>query len=498
MKETYVGERTNNDIKEKIKRAKRQDAVNILVVCGGKSFEHDISILSAQIIAEAELKKYNIFVLYQSIEGNFYLMPKDLQVKEFKALGQGIKVKFVANSPFLYNEKFKKLFSVDVAVLCVHGQNCEDGTLTHLFSLCRIACTNANATSLAVTLDKEFMKDCFVASGFKTTQYVVLKETDICKVKSSLVNLNDCSNLGDIEREDFIQNQPLKKLFDIGFPMIVKPANLGSSIGVCVCENVEQLLSALDVALKYDSKVVCEKMLENFIEINCSAKTVGNTIVASNCEEPIKHSKFLTFSDKYLGEGKGLKLNTKNNRSKCGFEATSQNKCEKNAKRCDYSDNFKENLENIISMTKFISSSPNGISEDAPPFDKVNNAYASVRNLWDKIVSYDNENVNNELKESERLVELSQHSVPQKIIDEIKGETIALYKKFDCDSVIRVDYLVDEKFNVYVNEVNAIPGSLAHYLWDESIEDFVDSLIMQAHKKSKLQEQKNYYYETNL
>lgn len=650
----YIGERTKKDIKDKIKLARRAGAVNVLVVCGGRSFEHDISILSAQIIAEASLDKYNIFVLYQGLDGDFYLMPRDMQVKDFKALRQATRVKFLTNSPFVYSEKGKQLFHADVAVVCAHGQNCEDGTLAHLFSLCGIACTSFNANSLAVTLDKEFMKDCFKAGGFKTPDYVALKADDVRELITFLNDANSHLDAGNCDEtcQSFasllegtangvrqtldtlaqqeardnsnavphFENSPtqpesgtptqnvknshsvtrknesgrviLQKLKQIGFPLIIKPANLGSSIGVCVCESLSELPSALELASKYDSKIVCEKLLENFIEINCSARSEGNAVVASRCEEPVKHSKFLTFSDKYLSGQKGAKcggaklspcannpafeplsnrrINTLNETQNLSQnneqtppqtplqhsaqpfgqstaqpfgqivkqktaevtpqnvgEATPQNtsetspksvaqtpspdatqnanrtqktqkNTENNAKNVVFDENFKKNLETIIKMTHFLVSDESGIKQVEPPLDALKNVYNSVCNLWDDIDK--NENVVAKINEANEreFVKLSVSSVPKSIIDEIKQTTCALYKKFDCTSVIRVDYLVDENYRVYVNEINSIPGSLAYYLWDEDVSQFVDKLILDAHKNFKLHAQKNYQFDTHL
>ncbi len=646
----YIGERTEKDIKDKIKLARRAGAVNVLVVCGGRSFEHDISILSAQIIAEASLDKYNIFVLYQGLDGDFYLMPRDMQVKDFKALRQATRVKFLTNSPFVYSEKGKQLFHADVAVVCAHGQNCEDGTLAHLFSLCGIACTSFNANSLAVTLDKEFMKDCFKAGGFKTPDYVALKADDVCELITLLNDSNSNSNsysgagdcgetcqsfansltetteclrqtLGAFAKQEahnslnsvpHFENSPtqpesgtltqnvknshsvtrknesgrviLQKLKQIGFPLIIKPANLGSSIGVCVCERLSELPAALELASKYDSKIVCEKLLENFIEINCSARSEGNAVVASRCEEPVKHSKFLTFSDKYLSGEKGAKcgvaklspyannpafepssnrrINTLNEtqnlsqkneqtppqtplqRSAQPFgqivkqktaEVTPQNvgeanpqntseinpksvaqtpppdtaqsasnspktqkNTENNAKNVVFDENFKKNLETIIKMTHFLVSDESGIKQVEPPLDALKNVYNSVCNLWDDIDK--NENLVAKINEANEreFVKLSVSSVPKSVIDEIKQTTCALYKKFDSTSAIRVDYLVDENYRVYVNEINSIPGSLAYYLWDEDVSQFVDKLILDAHKNFKLRAQKNYQFDTHL
>lgn len=512
MKYELVGETTKKDVLKKIKLAKKEFATNVLVVCGGKSFEHDISILTAQIVANAELEKYNIFVLYQSLNGDFYLMPKDLSVKDFKALSQGVKVKLATNSQMVLSGKNKSLFRADVAVVCAHGQNCEDGTFAHLFSLCNIACTSFNATSLAVTLDKEFMKDAFIASGFKTPEYCVIKADDLVDLKIALALNDNATNFDEILANEKLNTDTkviLQALAKIGFPMIIKPANLGSSIGICTCENVGELMSSLDFAFKFDSKILCEKMIDDFIEINCSARKIGEKIVASRCEEPVKHARFLTFSDKYLGGEKGgKKVGAKNAKSK--IEQKKPENSEKNAKKEHFEGDFDANLENIIKMTKFLHSENDDIVESVPPLETLKNAYGVLQNIWSEIGDNESKdlssNKNEIIIENDRInhspaqnfVKLTEHSVPQFVIDDIQKITCALYKKFDCTSVVRVDYLVDSNYNIFVNEINSIPGSLAYYLWNEDISVFVDSLIVAAHKAQCVRAQKSYYFETHL
>lgn len=512
MKYEMVGETTKKDILSKVKLAKKEFATNVLVVCGGKSFEHDISILTAQIIANVELKKYNIFVLYQSLNGDFYLMPKDLSVKEYKEHAQGLKVKLFTNSQNIWSEKGKALFRADVAVVCAHGQNCEDGTLAHLFSLCNIACTSFNPTSLSVTLDKEFMKDVFTASGFKTPDYCVIKAGDLVDLKITLALNDNATNFDEIlanEKLNADTKAILQALAKIGFPMIIKPANLGSSIGICTCENVGELMSSLDFAFKFDNKILCEKMIDDFIEINCSAQKIGDKIIASRCEEPIKHARFLTFSDKYLSGEKGSKkVGVKNKNIK--IEQKKPQNTEKNAKIERFDDKFQSNLENIIKMTKFLHSENEDIVESLPPLDTLKNAYGVLQNIWCEIGNNESEvtqsNKNDDTIKSARancenaqnFVKLTEHSVPQFVINDIQKTTCELYKKFDCTSVVRIDYLVGCNYEIFVNEINSIPGSLAYYLWDEDISAFVDSLIIEAYKAHKERAKKSYYFETNL
>ena len=386
-------------LKKRLKKEKNNEKTNIVVFCGGKSFEHDISILTAQTILNAVPNKYNVNLLYQSLDGNFYLSPKDSKANDIKNLKDLLKVNLKINTPYLYNEKNKKLFKVDLVINCGHGQNCEDGTITHLFNLCNIISTNACSTSQALTLDKEYMKDIFFVNNFLTSNYVVMKKDGI-----------------DLD----------KVLEQLEFPMILKPANLGSSIGVCVCENMQELQNAVEFAFKFDDKIIFEEYLTDIIEVNCACRNIDGVITASKCELPTKKEKYLSFDDKY-------KSNNKGKRSK--LEMT----------------------------TLFCQTEENEIVEKEIPINEIN----------------------------------SLTKLPNNIIDEIKSLTVKLYDKFDCDGVIRIDYLVKGDL-IYVNEINSIPGSLAYYLFNEDIETFVDKLILSTIRKQKEKINKNYYFETNI
>ena len=355
--------------------------------------------MTAQTILNAVPNKYNVNLLYQSLDGNFYLSPKDSKANDIKNLKDLLKVNLKINTPYLYNEKNKKLFKVDLVINCGHGQNCEDGTITHLFNLCNIISTNACSTSQALTLDKEYMKDIFFVNNFLTSNYVVMKKDGI-----------------DLD----------KVLEQLEFPMILKPANLGSSIGVCVCENMQELQNAVEFAFKFDNKIIFEEYLTDIIEVNCACRNIDGVITASKCELPTKKEKYLSFDDKY-------KCNNKGKRSK--LEMT----------------------------TLFCQTEENEIVEKEIPINEIN----------------------------------SLTKLPNNIIDEIKSLTVKLYDKFDCDGVIRIDYLVKGDL-IYVNEINSIPGSLAYYLFNEDIEKFVDKLILSTIRKQKEKINKNYYFETNI
>lgn len=403
--EILKSEKSIKDLKKRIKVSNKNMKPNILVLCGGKSFEHDISILTAQTIASEVPSKYNTYIIYQSLDGDFYLVPNDSTPKDYKTKNQLLKVNFIINNNYLF-ESCKKLLKVDVVINCTHGQNCEDGTLTHLLNLCNIPSTNANATCQAITLDKEFMKYGFTANGFLTPEFVVLKKGD------------DINEL----------------LSEIQYPVIVKPCNLGSSIGIVVCEDEKSLLKAVEFAQKFDDKLIIEQYLSNVIEVNCAGRNINGKIEVSKCEVPHKSQQFLSFNDKYLSGAKG--------KGKSGGKI-------KNT---------------ILQKTTFVHSE------------------------GDNIVKDDENTI-------EKLAELNE--ISQDLIEKVQDTTLSLFKLFDCEGVVRIDYLIFDN-QIYVNEINTIPGSLAYYLWDDDFSGYVDMLITSAYKLFKHKQSKNYYFETNI
>lgn len=277
MKNKMIESEVNvQSLNRRLRKEKKNTKPNVLVYCGGKSFEHDISILTATTILNAMPNDYNVNYLYQSLQGDFYIVPKHSLPANFKNISNLKKVFIKLNKPTLYDSKNKPLFNIDVLVNCGHGQNCEDGTIAHLCNLCGIATTSFAPTSQAITLDKEYMKCVFQSKNILTTKFVAMREGE------------------NIE----------KVIKDMSFPIIVKPANLGSSIGICIAENFDELQNAVNFAFKFDRKIIFEEYLDDAIEINCACSNFNGKVQSYQCEQPTKKEKFLSFNDKYLSSGK--------------------------------------------------------------------------------------------------------------------------------------------------------------------------------------------------
>ena len=250
---------------------------NIIVFYGGKSVEHDISVLTAiQTINNINTQKYNVIPIYLTKKNEFvivkdYLNPKIYIQPKFKYK----KVDFnFSKSTITIKGLISKVVNIDCAINCCHGVNGEDGTLNALMNLCNIPITSASILGSSTCMDKVIMKDVFVANSIPCVDYCLITQLDYSKGKHNTIINN------------------------LSYPLIVKPANLGSSIGITKVQNNRELNEALEIAFCYDNRVIVEQCLTNFKEINISC--LGNEdCELSTLEQPVLWQDFLNFDDKY-------------------------------------------------------------------------------------------------------------------------------------------------------------------------------------------------------
>lgn len=339
---------------------------NIAVFFGGKSTEHDISIISASMAIKVLKNEFNVLPIYITKDNKFYTGDfSDLKVFKNFDYNKFKELIFIKNKAYILRKnKLKFYCNVDVAIPIMHGKNGEDGTLQGFLELKEIPYTSSKVLGSAICMNK-----------FITKQ--ILKQNKVNVVDAILITKNEEDKL----------NKFIKKT---GFPVIVKPVNLGSSIGITLVKNENDLKDAIDFAFTFDDKILIEKALDNFKEYNISVLKVGEDILTSVIEEPLGKDEILSFQDKYKSKtGKGM-----------------------------------ESLNRIF---------PNDLSVN--------------------------------------------------IVDKIQKFAQVAYKECECFGVVRIDFLVkDEK--VYLNEINAIPGSMAYYLWKEkySYLDLLKVLILEAKK----------------
>lgn len=265
------------------------------VLFGGKSVEHEISIISAlQAMEHIDRNQYDVLPIYISKGNKFYSDESFLNIDTFKDLN-----KATSDAYEVYLEKgnnqvvvkrskgnvFKKniVTSVDILFLIVHGTNVEDGTLSGFVNMFDVPVVGPNVLSGAIGQDKAVMKDILKAHNISQTKYIWAYDN---------------------ESYDAINNR-IKQ--EMGYPVIVKPASLGSSVGIEVIEDESMLEAKLDSSFTYDQKVVIEEYLTDFRELNISLKGNYNNFELSCIEEVRKNDEILSYEDKYLQNAKGDK-----------------------------------------------------------------------------------------------------------------------------------------------------------------------------------------------
>ncbi len=259
---------------------------------GCRSVEHEVSIISAvQAMNSVNRDKYQVIPVYVAKNGEMYSGEKLFDIANYKdipALLKGVtKVNFESLGGTVYMVSggvfSKKKTPIDVAFPVVHGTNCEDGSIQGYFEFLGLPYVGCDVLSSAVGMDKVVFKDVLKRQGLNVlncyTFYArefALNQDEICK---------KCIN-------------------EVGLPLIVKPVNLGSSVGISKVNTEEELYDALNLASSFADKILVEKAITSLREINCSVLGDSEECFASVCEEPFMNDEILSYEDKYLGGGK--------------------------------------------------------------------------------------------------------------------------------------------------------------------------------------------------
>jgi D-alanine-D-alanine ligase len=276
--------------------------IKVALVFGGKSTEHEISIISAlQSYEWFDRNKYEVFPVYLSKENEFYFGEKLSNIENYKnlksILKESVKVQFVKENNRYYIKSLSSgIFSksvlqeIDVAFLVVHGTNVEDGNLTGYFHTIGLPVSGPNVLSASLAMDK------YISKKF-------LKEEGIPVLDAIVLNRNDVINYDEIENK-------------IKIPAIVKAVNLGSSIGIYIAKTKEELKEKIEAAFAFSENVLIERAVTNLKEINCALLGDSSKQEVSALEEPILNSDILSFADKYLSGGGKSKGGVKSNYGK--------------------------------------------------------------------------------------------------------------------------------------------------------------------------------------
>lgn len=281
--------------------------LNVAVIFGGRSTEHEVSIISAlQTIENMDNEKYNVIPLYIDKKGDFYFSKENLLIdsknyKDIKSLlSSCTNVYFVKEKNNTYIRSVSSGFFgssinqvIDVAFPVVHGTNVEDGNLQGFLHTLNLPVVGPDVLAAGVSMDKYVMKEYVKSLGIPVIDAVRIDKNDYDDI-DKLVSMLESK---------------------IGYPMIVKPVNLGSSIGIKKAKDKESLRDALDLAFSFASIVLVEKAIENLREINCAVLGDKFDAITSALEEPFGNDEILSFADKYMSGGKGGKVS---NGSKIG------------------------------------------------------------------------------------------------------------------------------------------------------------------------------------
>lgn len=376
--------------------------LNVAFLFGGRSVEHEISVISAsQAMAAADREKYNVIPVYIAKNGIMYSSPDMTDIEVFKdipaLLKKSSRVIFINDENGVRLEKYpQKIFGgkpqiIDVAVPVVHGTNVEDGTLQGYLETIGLPYAGPDVLSSAIGMDKIIMKKLLKEHG---------------------VPVLDCEYF--YAKEWFKNKTEIKeKIKSLGYPVIVKPANLGSSVGIKVAKDETALETAVDEAAGFAEKILVEHAITNLREINCSVIGDVDGAECSVCEEPLNGSEILSYQEKYMAGG------------------------------------TKTGAKGMASLLRKVPAELDAETET-----------------------------------------------------KIKSAVLDTFKILCCSGVSRIDCMIDCDTNeVYVNEINTIPGSLSFYLWEAAGKPFtkvIDEMINLALAKKRRAESLTFSYDTNI
>ncbi|MGI6239472.1 MAG: D-alanine--D-alanine ligase family protein [Christensenellales bacterium] len=363
---------------------------NVAVLYGSRSCEHDVSVISGiQAAGALNNNLYEVERVYIAGDGNWYVGDalKDMkfyQNPDFSRVTRVIPAAGEQRLLLLRADEKRGFFSrilakddavygaYDVVVPVMHGMNGEDGTLQGMLELFNVPHTSAGVMGSAVGMDKITMKLLFRGCGLPTLDGVWFDRAEWGENREALLDRTEGA---------------------LSYPMFVKPANLGSSIGISRAMDRESLEDAIDTACAYDRRILVEQGVAEPREVNCAVLGYGASAQTSQTEMPVTGKDLLDFTDKYLRGGKG-------------------------------------GAKGMESLARRI---------PAPISDEL----------------------------TARVKELS----------------LEVFRAMDLKGVVRIDFILDKDDNVYINEANVIPGSLAFYLWEPAglpFDKLLDRMIEDA------------------
>lgn len=336
--------------------------MNIAVIYGGESTEHDVSVVTAVQLIKNISNKNIIIPIYITSNGKMYEVEDYDNVDRYKTMSLKKEVSFIQNSMYLHKKtafaKYKRYKKIDFCYIAMHGKKGEDGVVASVLEMSHIPYSSSDILGSSVCLDKAVFKNVMFGLGVNIVPYVnVLKsEYDI-----------DPVGVGEtIEKQ-------------LSYPVIIKPSSLGSSIGITIASSREDLDHAINESFAYDNMVVVEKYVDIETEVNIALFRYNDEMIFSSFEKPKSEDEILSFRDKYIRS-----------------------------------------------------------------------------------------NIDRELLDS----------VGDRLDSKIKDISERVYTFLRLRGVVRFDYIVDKSGILYLNELNTIPGSMAHYLYKDRGIDYSELMQM--------------------
>ncbi len=379
----------------------------VAVLFGGHSVEHEVSIITGiQAFCALDRNKYNVIPLYLSKDNRFYtgdVLGKIESYRDMKTcLASATQVLLApgTNGVDMIRYPAKRLGNnlvgtFDVVLPTVHGTNVEDGTLMGYLELLGVPYAACDVTSSAVGMDKYLMKSALQDAGVPVLPALQFTGKQYAQNSDGVMDT--------IEKE-------------IGYPVIVKPVNLGSSVGISRADNRDKLMAALDTAFEFSSRALVEHAVAHLREINCAVLGDIDGARPSVCEEPVNSDEILSFRDKYLSGGKS---------SKTGKSA-----------------------------------GMSGLKRRCPA------------------------------------------DIPDELTAQVQQLAVKTFIALGCSGVSRIDFLNNtETGELWVNEINTIPGSLSFYLWEAAglpFDKLLDEMIALAFKRQRDREALTFSYDSNI
>lgn len=269
--------------------------INTAVFFGGRSVEHEVSVITGvQAMMSLDREKYNVIPVYIAKDGTFYSGDVLFDIDNYKDLNKlcsnAKRVAILAENgkavmKFAKRKGFseKNQVELDVALPAVHGTNCEDGALQGFFELLDLAYVGPDVLSSAVGMDKAVFKKIMQANGLPVVPGVEIVAREYAQSTKETLQKIESS---------------------LGYPVIVKPVNLGSSVGISKANDEGELSAACELAFSFADRLLIEKAVQNLKEINCSVLGDCDDCSASVCESPAMSGDILSYDDKYTSGSK--------------------------------------------------------------------------------------------------------------------------------------------------------------------------------------------------